>query len=87
MTIDDGQTGIELGNIYSGGEHGSGNRNNPMHGVEIPSPSTVPVKRPSGVPYPPLDWDGYDKEEFREAKKQSINYYDEKGGKKARGKG
>ena len=40
----DKECGLELGNIYSGGEDGGKNRSNPMHGVDAPSPSTAPVK-------------------------------------------
>ena len=40
----DKECGLELGNIYSGGEDGGKNRSNPMHGVDVPLPPTVPVK-------------------------------------------
>jgi len=64
LTLDDGQNGIELGNVYSGGDDGIVDSNNPMHDVV--------VKRPSAVPYPPLDWDGYEKKEFKGAKKHKL---------------
>ena len=59
--------GLELGNIYSGGESGIRNSNNPLH----------EVKRPSGVPLPPLDWGGYEKKEFQGAKKQKLTEFKE----------
>ena len=63
ITIEDGkENGIELGNVYSAGEGGITNSNNPIH----------TLKRPSGVPLPPLDWDGYEQKEFKGLKKKKI---------------
>ena len=61
LAIDDG---IELGNVYSGGDDDIIDSNNPMHGVKI--------RKPSAVPLPPLDWDGYNKKEYKGAKKQKL---------------
>jgi len=59
--VDDGQGGLELGNIYSGGEDGSRTRVNPMS-----------VKRPSDVPLPPIDWEGYKTKEYKHAKAYKL---------------
>jgi len=53
LAINDGQSSIELGNIYSGGEDGNGLSANPIH--NIPGES---VERPSGgEQFPPLEFD------------------------------
>ena len=64
---DDGEGGLELGDIYSSVDE-TRNSENPLHVVPIP----IAIKRPSAVPLPPLDWDGYEKKEYQETKKQKL---------------
>ena len=62
LAIGEGQENeIELGNIYSGGGDNLSN-SNPLHS-----------RKPSAVPLPPVDWDGYEQKQFKGLQQKKID--------------